>query len=364
MSIGFYSAHRGLADHADELDRLLESAVVDPAAVLDGLEAEVRARTGARHAVLCNSGTDALVALLIAAGVRPGDEVIVPGYTFFATASCVVHAGATPVFVDVDPDSYALTVGTVRAAITPRTAAVLVVHLFHQMADMAPLVELCRERGVTLLEDSAEAVGMAQGQVHAGLHGRGGVLSFFPTKTWGALGDCGALVTDDEALADTARAVVSGRHADAPWCSAPDAVQAATLLARAPRLADEIAHRRRLSALYDELLADVRQVRTPRVVGTAVPSTTVWYVYLVEVERRDALAAWLAGRGVETDVYYPRPLPQQPCFAAGTRTPGLAAAAAAAERALALPLYADLTEHEVREIARHVALFYAEEGES
>ncbi|NYD87405.1 DegT/DnrJ/EryC1/StrS family aminotransferase [Cellulomonas oligotrophica] len=347
----------------DRLGALLRASVSDPGQVLDDLEAEVRRRTGAGHAVLCNSGTDALVALLLAAGIGPGDEVVVPAYSFFATASCVVHAGATPVFADIDPRTYALTAETVRPVLTERTAAVLVVHLFHQTADTEPLVRLTAEHGVLLLEDSAEAVGMSRHGVHAGLLGAGGVLSFFPTKTWGALGDCGVLVTDDPQLAARARAAVSVGDPTAGWPSAPDAVQAAVLLARAPRLDDEIAHRQQLANLYGTLLAHVHQVTAPRVVAPPEVAEPVWYVYLVEAERRDALAEHLARHGIGTEVYYPRALPDQPCLAADA-VAQVPVARAAATRALALPLYADLTPDDVRRVVRHVVDFYATEDPS
>ncbi len=369
MPVRFFTTHRALAEEEDFLTEALNGLRSSPTrtngSLVRQLEDEVASRTGAAHAVACNSGTDALVALLLAAGIGPGDEVIVPVYSFFATASCVVHAGATPVFVDVDPDSYALTADSVAAAVTERTAAVLVVHLFHQMADMEPLRTLCDERGLLLLEDSAEAIGMTQGGLHAGRFGAGGVLSFFPTKTWGGLGDCGVIVTDDLGLADRAREVVAGVSAT-PWCSEADEVQAAVLLAKARRLDGEIERRRELAQRYDERLKAVQGVRTPRLKEAQQPQNRVWYVYLAELEHRDELAAFLAERGVETEAYYPRTIADQPCFSGSGSGSGPADRRAsfpnaeyAATRALGLPLYPDMTDADVDEVCSAITDFYS-----
>ncbi|EHN73187.1 putative aminotransferase [Streptomyces coelicoflavus ZG0656] len=364
MNVSFYSTRHALDEEWEFLSDTLEPLRTAPdrtnGELVRQLEREVSRRTGAGHAVACNSGTDALVALLLASGVGPGDEVVVPVYSFFATASCVVHVGATPVFVDVDPDSYAMTAEGVRSAVTERTKAVLVVHLFHQMADMRPLRQVCAEHGLTLLEDSAEAIGMSQGGVHAGRFGAGGVLSFFPTKTWGGLGDCGVVVTDDAGLATRVREVVTG-EAEHAWCSAADEVQAAVLLAKARRLDKEIERRRRLAARYDAGLCAVEGVLTPRLKEAALDQERVWYVYLIEAERRDELADFLASKGIGTEAYYPRTIAAQPCFASHAHRGSFPHAEQAATRALGLPLYPDLADAEVDEVCAAITQFYAAE---
>lgn len=332
--------------------------------------------TGARHVVGVNSGTDALVLLLRAAGLRPGDEVIVPAYSFIATASAVVLAGGVPVFADIEEDGYGIDPRAVAAAVGPRTAMVMPVHLFDRLADLHGVLGVAARHGLAVVEDSAEAIGMRLDGVHAGLLGRGGVLSFFPTKTLGAIGDAGAVLTDDDAIADAVRALRhhgrTGRTLDHfPGIANPtelvgcnskmDDIQAAVLLAKLTRLDADIARRTALAARYDERLRHLPGVR--KVPGDVPPhpgGTRVSYVYLVEVEDRDALAAHLAARGVGTEIYYPMPLPLQPCFAHLGHRPGdFPRAEAACAAALALPLYPDLTDAQVDRVCDEIAGFYA-----
>lgn len=347
---------------------IAERGIMTSGPLVTQLEQRVAAYTGARFAVACNSATDALITMLRAAGIGPGDEVIVPAYSFFATASCVVHTGAEPVFVDVLPDSYAMDPAAARAAIGPRTRAVMAVHLFHQTADLAALRQLADEHGLEFFEDSAEAIGMRVGGRHAGLWGTAGVLSFFPTKTLGALGDAGMVLTDDEQYARRVRRMSgAGRlSADEPVAvlgadSACDELQAAVLLTRLAHLDDDIARRARLADRYTGRLAGLSAVTTPAVAGTRADADPVWYVYLLESDRRDDLVQFLAGRGVGTEVYYPRPLPAQPCLRdlPGSRHP-VPVAARAAGRAVGLPLYPDLREDQVDHVCDLIREFHKE----
>ncbi|MGF1428816.1 DegT/DnrJ/EryC1/StrS family aminotransferase [Kitasatospora sp. LaBMicrA B282] len=340
---------------------------------VERLEAALAEYTGARHVIGVNSGTDALVLLLRAAGLRPGDEVVVPAFSFVASASSVVLAGGRPVFADIDPVSYALDPAALAERLTGRTRFVMPVHLFSRLADLTAIGALAERHGLTVLEDSAEAIGMRQGGRHAGLFGAGGVLSFFPTKTLGAIGDAGAVLTDDPELAATVAALRHhGRFGRTignfpaintstalPGCNSKmDDLQAAVLLAKLTRLDADIARRAELAAGYDERLAGQPGVlRRPQVGGI---EGQVFYVYLIEVERRDDLAAHLAGHGVETEVYYPSPLHLQPCFAElGHRVGDFPVAEAACTRTLALPLYPDLTEAEVDAVCALIRDFYA-----
>ncbi|WP_152990620.1 DegT/DnrJ/EryC1/StrS family aminotransferase [Sphaerimonospora mesophila] len=332
--------------------------------------------TGARHVVGVNSGTDALVLLLRAAGLRPGDQVVVPAYTFIATASAVVLAGGVPVFADIEERGYGIDPRSVAAAVTSRTRMVLPVHLFDRLADMRGVHEVARRYGLTVLEDSAEAIGMRLDGRHAGLLGTGGVLSFFPAKTLGAIGDAGAVLTDDDAVAETARALRhhgrGGRTLNHfPGIANPtvlsglnskmDDLQAAVLLAKLDRLDADIVRRAELSARYDERLCAVPGVASvPGAVPPHPGGDRVCYVHLVEVEERDALAAHLAAKGIGTEIYYPVPLHLQPCFAYLGHRPGdFPRAEAACARALALPLYPDLTEREVDRVCDEITHFYA-----
>ena len=254
-------------DQAATFDRLWESILAHVEDVLDDgkyshgrkvaeFEAALAAWTGARHAVAVNSGTDALVLLLRACGLRPGDEVVVPAFSFVATASSVVLAGGRPVFADIEPDGYGIDPKSVAAVAGPRTRMVMPVHLFCRMADMRGVLEVAAEHRLTVVEDSAEAIGMRWDGTHAGLLGAGGVLSFFPAKTLGAIGDAGAILTDDPEVAETAAALRHhGRRgrtlANFPAISHPtelpgvnskmDDLQAAVLLAKLAALDGDIA---------------------------------------------------------------------------------------------------------------------------
>ncbi|MBE1532825.1 dTDP-4-amino-4,6-dideoxygalactose transaminase [Actinomadura algeriensis] len=359
------------------------------------LERALEQWTGARHVVAVDSGTDALVLLLRAAGLRPGDEVIVPAYSFIATASSVVLAGGVPVFADIEEGGHGLDPAAADAAVTPRTRMIMPVHLFDRTADLRGAADVARRHGLTLVEDSAEAIGMrataapgapaahpgptAATGAHAGLAGAGGVLSFFPAKTLGAIGDAGAVLTDDDAVAETVRMLChhgrGGRTVDHfPGIANPtvvpgrngkmDDVQAAVLLGKLARLDADIARRADLAARYDARLRGLPGVR--RVPGDVPPhpgTGRVVYVYLVEVEDRDALAAHLAARGVGTEVYYPRPLHLQPCFAhLRHRTGDFPRAEAACAAALALPLYPDLPDADADRVCDEIEAFYAGRG--
>lgn len=332
------------------------------------LERALADHTGAGQVVAVGSGTEALVMMLRAAGIGPGDEVIVPAYSFFATVSSVLHVGADPVMVDIQPVSYALDPQRVAEAVTPRTRAIMPVHLFHQMADMAVLCKLADEHGLLVVEDSAEAIGMRADGRHAGLFGAAGVLSFFPTKTLGALGDAGAVLTDDPDLADRIRRMrVHGQavegsyeHLELGWNSRCDEIQAAVLLTRLTHLDADIARRAALAERYSANLGDLDpMVTTPRQAPALQPSNLVWYVYLIETDRRDELVTFLADHGVGTEVYYPRPLPAQPSLAGlpGARHP-VPVAARASGRAVALPLYPDLTDDQVDRVCALVHEFH------
>ncbi|GAA3761110.1 DegT/DnrJ/EryC1/StrS family aminotransferase [Salinactinospora qingdaonensis] len=340
-------------------------------------ETALAAWTGARHVIGVNSGTDALVLLLRACGLEPGDEVIVPAFSFIATATSVSLAHGRPVFADIEPDSYAIDPRRAQQAITARTRAIMPVHLFCQMADMAALDGLAREHGLTLVEDSAEAIGMRWNGTHAGLLGAGGVLSFFPTKTLGAIGDAGAILTDDPHVAETAMALRhhgrGGRTLDhfpgisnltvIPGTNSKmDDFQAAVLLAKLAHLEHAIQRRADLAAAYTERLADVPGVRRlPTAVARPVPTDPVFYVYLVEVADRDALTRYLDDHGVGTEIYYPTPLHLQPCFADLGYGPGdFPNAEAACEVSVALPLHPDLTIGQVDRVCALISRFYSE----
>ncbi|WP_308288491.1 DegT/DnrJ/EryC1/StrS family aminotransferase [Streptomyces macrolidinus] len=388
------------------MDEVFRSGKFSHGKQVGQFESALARYTGARHVIGVNSGTDALVLLLRACGLRPGDGVLVPAYSFFATASAVVLAGGQPQFVDIDPETYAMDPAALDAAVTSRSRFVMPVHLFHTMADMAALTAVARRHGLTVVEDSAEAIGMRRGGVHAGLHGVGGVLSFFPSKTLGALGDAGAVLTDDPRVADTVAALrhhgrtgrtlnnfpaISTESALSGTNSKMDDIQAAVLLAKLTVLEEHIARRAELAAAYTARLRDVPGIR--RLPRTTAPrpddremradrnvhddgdvcddrdayaaddvydDRDVYYVYLIETEHRDALVAHLDGQGIGTEVYYPLPLPHQPVFGHLGHRPGdFPHAESAARHALALPFHPDLDPGDLDRVCDTIGAFLA-----
>lgn len=340
------------------------------------LEAALADYTGARHVIGVNSGTDALVLLLRACGVRPGDGVLVPAYSFFATASAVVLAGGTPQFVDIDPKTYAMDPAALEATVTSHSRFVMPVHLFHTMADMTAVTAVARRHSLTVVEDSAEAIGMRRHGVHAGLHGVGGVLSFFPSKTLGALGDAGAVLTDDPDVAATVAALrhhgrtghtlnnfpaISTETALPGANSKMDDIQAAVLLAKLSLLEEHIARRAELADAYTARLRDTPGIiRLPRTTVGKPDDRDVHYVYLMETEHRDALVAHLDRHGIDTEVYYPLPLPHQPAFAhLGHRQGEFPHAEAAARHAVALPFHPDLGAGDLDRVCDTIRPFLA-----
>jgi UDP-2-acetamido-2-deoxy-ribo-hexuluronate aminotransferase len=331
--------------------------------------------TGARYAIGVNSGTDALVLLLRACGLRPGDGVLVPAYSFIATATSVVLAGGKPEFVDIDPVTYGMDPAGTADAVTSDSRFVMPVHLFCQMADMAALIEVAEHHELRVVEDSAEGIGMWHNGRHAGLHGAGGVLSFFPSKTLGAIGDAGAVLTDDPKVAELVSGLrhhgrfaatlnnfpgISTETALPGINSKMDDIQAAVLSAKLSSLDDDIRRRARLAEAYRQRLSDIPGiVRIPEVVDRGTDSSAVYYVYSTEVESRDELVEHLAWRGIGTETFYPIPLHLQPCFSdLGYRKGDFPNAEAACERAVALPFYPDLQLDQVDRVCAAIREFF------
>ena len=299
--------------------------------------------TGAKHALGVSSGTDAILVALMALGIGPGDEVLCPSFTFFATAGCVARVGATPVFVDSCPVCFNLDLRDAARRITPRTKAILPVHLFGQAADMDGVMALARQHGLRVIEDTAQAMGATYRGKQAGTFGDFGTISFFPTKNLGALGDAGAVLTNDADL--FARAKILRMHGMEPKYYHQvvggnfrlDALQAAMLSVKLPHFNGYTAARRRNAALYTERLAQLADVEVARaedcgcatsgagepnariILPVAYPANGhIWNQYTLRVTgagRRDAMRAYLTSRGIGSEIYYPLPLHEQACFA-------------------------------------------------
>ncbi len=334
--------------------------------VVERFEAEAAEYLGAPHAVACASGTDALLLVLKALELEPGDEVIVPAFTFFASAGAIWNAGLRPVFADIDPATFNVDPASVRSAITDRTRAIMAVHLFGQMADMPALEAIAREYGLALIEDAAQAFGARQCQGGtwrmAGTVGTAGCFSFFPTKNLGAFGDGGMVVTKDAALAERVRRLRThgGRemyhHEVVGTNSRLDALQAAVLSAKLPHLRGWSEGRRANAAAYDADFADVAEVVTPAVPGV---NESIFNQYTLRVQDRDGLKAYLDGRGIGNAIYYPVALHLQPCFAAlGYRAGDLVESERATREVLSLPVFAELTAGQRSMVVEAVRSYY------
>lgn len=329
--------------------------------VVEECERALARYCGCAHAVGVSSGTDALLAALMAEGVGPGDEVVTTPYSFFATAGVVARLGATPVFADVDPVTLNIDPAQVERRVTKRTKAIVPVHLFGRMADMAPIMDVAERRGLVVVEDAAQAVGAEYRGRRAGSIGHYGCFSFFPSKNLGAFGDGGMVVADD---AERARRVAALRmhgqtrqhlHDVVGGNFRLDALQAAVVQAKLPWLDDWTEGRRANARRYADLLGR----RELGDLGLELPAAEdppggrqVFNQYVVRVPKRDAVRAALGRAQIGTAVYYPIPLHLQPCFSGlGGRRGDCPVSERAADRALALPVYPELSEAAVQRVA-------------
>jgi len=330
------------------------------------LESAVAQLARARHGIACASGTDALLLPLKALGLEPGDEVITTPFTFFATAGAIHNAGGTPVFVDIEPGTFNIDPAAVAAAVTPRTRAILPVHLYGQMAAIERLIPIARAHGLKIIEDAAQAIGARRridGEWRmAGELGWATGYSFFPSKNLGAWGDGGMMVTSDDAAAERLRKLrLHGgakqyHHDEIGTNSRLDSVQAAVLLAKLPHLASWSSKRREHAASYTKALDGLSPVRTPVVDRCNEP---IFHQYTLRVERRDELQAHLKSHSVGNAVYYPVPLHLQNCFRhLGYQRGRLPEAERAATEVISLPIYPELTADQIGFVVETIHGFY------
>ncbi len=343
-----------------------------------GFERQCAEFLGVRHAIGLSSGTDAILLALMALGIGPGDEVICPSFTFFATAGCVARTGASPVFCDVKPDTFNLDVADAARRITSRTKAIMPVHLYGQSAEMASINLLARQHGIHVIEDACQAVGATQGGLRVGGFGTFGAFSFFPTKNLGAFGDAGLLTTNDDALAE--RAVLLRNHGAHPkyyhkFVGANfriDALQAALLAVKLPLL-DGYAQQRagnavRYTAAFTQLPGVVEACSATAGARLILPFAQpgnghTWNQYTLRLPgtgRREALRAWLAARQIGTEIYYPVPLHAQECFASARQTDAdLPVSAQLAAEVLSIPIFPELSTAQQDEVIAAVTEFLA-----
>lgn len=337
---------------------------------VDGFEARVAEMLEMEYAIGCASGTDALLLSLRALGVEPGDEVVTSPFTFFATAGAIHNVGARPVFADIDPVTFNLDPAAAAAALGGRTRAVIPVHLFGQMADMASFRRIAEDAKVALIEDAAQAIAARQRlpdgrDITTGTLGDACAFSFFPSKNLGAFGDAGMVVTNDAETAERLfRLRVHGgrqmyHHEEVGYNSRLDALQAAVLSVKLPHLEGWSEARRRNASFYSEALRDLDGLVTPVV---ADGNVSIFNQYTVRVldERRDALQAELGGKGIGSAVYYPVPLHLQECFRyLGYGHGDFPETERACREVLSLPIYPELTEAQLDHVVRTIRDFFA-----
>jgi dTDP-4-amino-4,6-dideoxygalactose transaminase len=373
MHVPLLDLRRQFEEIESEIRLELEAVLRDQAFILGSsvqtFEEAVASAVGVAHAVGLASGTDALLLPLKALDLRRGDEVVTTPFTFFATAGAIHNAGGRPRFVDIEPDTFNIDAARIADAVGPRTRAIVPVHLFGQMAEMAPILDVAERNDLFLLEDSAQAIGARQqvrGEWHqTGQLGSATAFSFFPSKNLGAFGDGGMVVTDDDALAARLRRLrVHGgvkmyHHEEVGFNSRLDALQAAVLNAKLPHLDRWAAARRENAAWYDRRLAPLEEAGflvRPSVLPT---NESVYNQYTLRVRERDRLREHLTAKGIGTAVDYPLPLHLQPCFEyLGYGEGDFPESERAAREVLSIPVYPELTEREREAVASAIELFY------
>jgi dTDP-4-amino-4,6-dideoxygalactose transaminase len=359
---------------------------------VEALEREIAALTGAASAVGCASGTEALWLALVAAGVKPGDSVITTAFSFFASASAIVRAGATPVFIDVDPGTLNLDAALVDSKLRDRQfrtkqpgniRAILPVHLYGQCADMDAfnriVKEYAQEFGVAIVEDAAQAIGAEWNGRGAGSLGVTAAFSFYPTKNLSAYGDAGIVTTIRPEMAEHMRRLRNHGsprryyHAEFGWNGRMDAIQAAVLRVKLGHIADWNHNRQQHAATYGQLFAESgltssqtsnqasNEVATPvRLLSRSPQAKHVFHQYVIRAQRRDELRQFLAERKIGSEIYYPLPLHLQPVFSYLGLKPGdMPVSEQAAQEVLALPMFPELTEAEIRRVVESIADFYS-----
>ncbi len=338
------------------LRRVLAAGAFTLGEDLNAFEAEFAEYCGVRHCAGVANGTDALKLALLALGAGPGREVITSAQTFFATAEAIVDTGAEPVFVDIDPRTRCLSAEAVSAALTERTAAVIPVHLYGRPAPMSAIRDVCDRAGVPVLEDAAQAHGASLDGDRVGSLGTAAAFSFYPTKNLGALGDGGAVVSDDADLIATIKSLRhhgsapgdANRHVRFGWTSRLDNLQAALLRVKLPLL-DECNEQRRLAADFYRHLLDGADLQLPPQDDEG--SRQVHHLFVVEVARRDEVLADLRGLGIGAGVHYPTPVPLQEAFGERYSASDFPAAVRLSEQALSLPVFPGITEAELERVA-------------
>ncbi|MFB3785821.1 MAG: DegT/DnrJ/EryC1/StrS family aminotransferase [bacterium] len=347
------------------INRVLESQHFILGPEVQALEREIAEYSQCRFGVGVSSGTDALLIALMALDIQPGDEVITTPYTFFATAGVIHRLGAKPVFVDIEPDTYNIDPARIETAVTPKTKAIIPVHLYGQCAEMDPILDIARRHNLFVIEDAAQAIGAEYQGRRAGSMGTMGCFSFFPSKNLGGYGDGGMVVTQDESLADKLKMLRT--HGSKPKYYHRvvggnfrlDALQAAIVRVKLRHLDGWTAARQRNARIYDALFEEAGLAGTKIKLPAVKQNRHIFNQYVIQVENRDALMAHLKQNGVGTEIYYPVPMHIQECFARlGYREGDLPVSEHAANRTLALPIYPELTGEQQEVVVKRIVEWY------
>ncbi|HND62525.1 MAG TPA: DegT/DnrJ/EryC1/StrS family aminotransferase [Opitutaceae bacterium] len=337
--------------------------VIDRSAFAGGpyvakFEADFAAYCGSKHAIGSGNGTDALWLALLARGIGPGDEVITVPNTFIATAEAISYCGAKPVFVDIDERTYTMNPALIERAITPRTKAIIPVHLYGQVADMDPIMAIAKKHNLMVVEDACQAHGATYKGRKAGTIGDAGAFSFYPGKNLGALGEGGGTVTNDDALAEKMRTFrdhgqeTKYHHSVIGWNARMDGLQGAALQIKLRRLDAGNEARRRHAAQYTQLLSGVKGVITPTVADYGVP---VFHLYVIRVAERDRVLAAMGQRGIGCAIHYPKPVHLQKAYASLGYKPGsFPVAERTAPELLSLPMFPELTPAQVELVVKEL----------
>jgi dTDP-4-amino-4,6-dideoxygalactose transaminase len=351
--------YRAIKSEVDEaIQRVLDTSAFILGREVEAFERAFAEYVGAEFCVGVNSGTAALQLAVTACGVRPGDEVIVPANTFFATAEAVSTAGATPVFVDCDADSHNVAVGKIEAAVTPLTRAVIPVHLYGQPADLDPVLEVAARHDLVVIEDAAQAHGARYKGRRVGALGRAGCFSFYPGKNLGAYGEGGAVVTNDAEVARRVRLLRDHgserkyRHEVVGYNFRLEGIQGAVLGVKLRHLDAWNEARRRHAARYRELLAPLAAAGALTLPRESPDAEHVYHLFVVQTDARDELQRHLTEAGVQTGIHYPVPVHLQPAYAAhGHKEGDFPEAERQARRVLSLPMFAELTDEQLARVA-------------
>lgn len=365
------------AEMVETFRRVLKSGHYILGPEVDGLEKECADYLKVKHAIGVSSGTDALLVALMALDIGPGDEVICPTYTFFATAGCVWRTGAKPVFVEIDPVTYNCDPADIARKVTAKTKAIMPVHLFGQCAEMNPLLDLSKSKGIPIIEDAAQAIGSEYQGNRAGAMGAIGCFSFFPSKNLGCLGDGGLVTTNDDVLAEKLKVLRAhgGKpkyyHGIVGGNFRIDALQAALIRVKLKQLDASTEARQKNAALYTQLLtnagiatystsADAKQ--KPLWLPVVKQNRHIFNQYILRLPQegaRDRLRSFLNERKVGTEVYYPVPMHLQQCFASlGHKEGDFPLSEAAAKQTIAIPIFPELTEEEIRFVVDQLVAFF------